>query len=76
MSGITVVVVDGRLDEALRTLKKKFMNTGAYREVQNHLTYAKPSEKRRRKQRTARIRRRRAVWRAAWRNSTREKGRP
>ena len=43
MSGITVVVVDGRLDDALRTLKEKFMNSGASKCNATSLTQRPPN---------------------------------
>jgi len=43
------------IDKALRRLKKKLDREGVLREVRNHRHYEKPSEKRRRKEKTARF---------------------
>ncbi len=55
-----VVEVQGNLEKAIKTLKKKMQLDGLQREIKNRRFYEKPSVKRRRKMQDAERRRRKA----------------
>lgn len=46
---LEVVVADGKIDKAMRKLKRKMATEGLLREMKKRRSYLKPSEKRRRK---------------------------
>ena len=52
--------VQGNLEKAIKTLKKKMQLDGLQREIKNRRFYEKPSVKRRRKMQDAERRRRKA----------------
>jgi len=54
------VEVQGNLEKAIKTLKKKMQLDGLQREIKNRRFYEKPSVKRRRKMQDAERRRRKA----------------
>jgi small subunit ribosomal protein S21 len=54
---MSVRVVDGQLDRALRHLKRQVSRDGMLRELRQHAFYERPGVKRRRKQRAAQRRR-------------------
>lgn len=55
---MSVRVVDGQLDRALRRLKRQLSQDGTLRELRQRTFYERPGVKRRRKQRAADRRRR------------------
>lgn len=54
-----VEVRNNNMDRALRVLKRKLIDEGVFRELQERRFYEKPSERRRRKKRAAVARQRR-----------------
>lgn len=54
---MSVRVVSGQLDRALRLLKKQLSRDGTLRELRQHAFYERPGVKKRRKQRAAKRRR-------------------
>jgi small subunit ribosomal protein S21 len=55
---MSVRVVDGQLDRALRLLKRQLSRDGTLRALRQHAFYEPPGVKKRRKQRAAQRRRR------------------
>jgi|WetSurMetagenome_2_1015567.scaffolds.fasta_scaffold11994_5 small subunit ribosomal protein S21 len=55
---LEVYVSDGKIDKALRKLKRKLANEGVLKELKRRRRFMKPSAKRRRKQADAARRRR------------------
>jgi small subunit ribosomal protein S21 len=55
---MSVRVVDGQLDRALRLLKRQLSRDGTLRALRQHAFYERPGVKKRRKQRAAQRRRR------------------
>lgn len=53
-----VVVKNNNIDRAIRTLKKKLTEDGLFRKLQERERYEKPSDKRRRKLKSAVVRER------------------
>ncbi len=53
-----VVVKNNNIDRAIRTLKKKLAEDGLFRKLQERERYEKPSDKRRRKLKSAVVRER------------------
>lgn len=51
-----VAVRDGKIDQALRVLKRKMQAEGIFREMRENEHFEKPSEKRKRRQAEARRR--------------------
>lgn len=56
-----VTVKNNNVDRAIRSLKKKMIDEGVFRELQERRHYEKPSEEKRRKQRAAIVRERKRV---------------
>jgi small subunit ribosomal protein S21 len=54
-----VEVRNNNVDRAMQILKRKLIDEGVFRELQERRCYEKPSEKKRRKQRAAIVRERR-----------------
>ena len=55
-AGITVEVVNGDVERALRKLKKRMQNAGVFQELRKHEAYEKPSTVKRRERMQARAR--------------------
>jgi small subunit ribosomal protein S21 len=55
---LQVVVKNNNIDRAIRTLKKKLTEDGLFRKLQERERYEKPSDKRRRKLKSAVVRER------------------
>jgi small subunit ribosomal protein S21 len=55
---LQVVVKNNNIDRAIRTLKKKLTDDGLFRALQERERYEKPSDKRRRKLKSAVVRER------------------
>jgi ribosomal protein S21 len=53
---VKVAVRDGKIDQALRVLKRKMQAEGIFREMRENEHFEKPSEKRKRRQAEARRR--------------------
>jgi small subunit ribosomal protein S21 len=53
-----VVVKNGNVDRAIRTLKRKIAEDGMFRKLQEKERFEKPSDKRRRKLKSAMVRER------------------
>jgi ribosomal protein S21 len=53
---VKVAVREGKIEQALRVLKRKMQSEGIYREMRENEHFEKPSEKRKRKQAEARRR--------------------
>ncbi|HXH13814.1 MAG TPA: 30S ribosomal protein S21 [Alphaproteobacteria bacterium] len=60
---MSVRVMDGQLDHALRRLKRQLARDGILRELRQRAFYERPSVRRRRKQRIAERRRRKLAQR-------------
>jgi len=58
---VRVNVEPGKIDKALRVLKRKMQNEGIIREMRSRERYEKPSEKKRRKEAEAVRRHRKAL---------------
>jgi small subunit ribosomal protein S21 len=58
---VKVEVRNNNMDRALRVLKRKLIDEGVFRELQERRFYEKPSERRRRKKRAAIARQRREM---------------
>jgi small subunit ribosomal protein S21 len=60
---MSVRVMEGQLERALRLLKRQLSRDGTLRELRHHTSYERPGVKRRRKQQTAQRRRRKLAQR-------------
>jgi small subunit ribosomal protein S21 len=58
---VKIDVVDNQIDAALKALKKQMLKDGVFQEMKRRTAYEKPSVKRKRKQATARKKRRKAM---------------
>lgn len=56
-----IEVRNNNIDRALKVLKRKLADDGMFKELQKHVAYEKPSEKRKRKFRAAVVRHRKDV---------------
>ena len=59
-----IEVFENQIEPALKTLKKRMINEGMFKEMKRRAYYEKPSVKRKRKQADARKKRRKALRRS------------